>query len=97
MDRLMKYNEVKGVRFNLNAEHLEDELILTDPYEYIRIERLKNIANYDIAVYINDAKEEEYIVFEDSITFEEIEVRKVRIKLLNVMPGKSEIQVMLMR
>ena len=97
MDRLMKYNEVKGVRFNLNSEHMEDELILTEPYEYVRIESLRSIANYNIAVYINDAKVDEYIVFEDRVSFEDIEIRKIKLKLLNIISDENEVQVILMR
>jgi hypothetical protein len=92
----MKFNEVKGVRFQLYEEHAEDEIVLSEPYEYVKIEGIKSIANYNIAVYINDAREDEYICFEDSIAFEDIEVKKVRVKLLNAMMDK-EVQVTLMR
>ena len=97
MDRMMKFNEVKGVRINLTEEHLEEELVLNGTYEYVKIEGIKSIANYNIAVYINDAGEDEYIVFEDSIAFEDIEVKKVRVKLLELIKDNQEVQVTLMR
>ncbi len=40
MNRLMKYNEVKGVRFTLTEENLEDEIDLKECYEYVKIEDL---------------------------------------------------------
>lgn len=96
MDRLMKYNEVKGVRFNLDEEHTEDEIVLKEPYEHVKIEGINSIANYNVALYINDAGEDDYIVFGESVSFEDIEVKKVRVKLLNAMMDQ-QVQVTLMR
>ena len=32
MDRFMKYNEVKGIRFTLTGDKPEDEIILDEQY-----------------------------------------------------------------
>ena len=60
MDRFMKYNEVKGIRFTLTGDKPEDEIILDEQYEYVKIEDLQGASN--IAVYINDAKEDDYVI-----------------------------------
>lgn len=96
MNRLMKYNKVKGVRFQLTEEHSEDEIVLNRACEYVKIEGIRSLANYNVAVYINDAKEDDYIVFGESVSFEDIEVKKVRVKLLDAMM-EQEVQVTLMR
>lgn len=56
----MKYNEVKGVRFTLTSDKPEDEIILDEQYEYVKIEDIQGGNN--IAVYINNYLGVDYTV-----------------------------------
>ena len=95
MDRFMKYNEVKGIRFTLTDEKLEDEIDLKEQYEYVKIEDLQGASN--IAVYINDAKEDDYVILKDTIEFEDIAVKKIKVKYINNLGVDYTIQAILMR
>lgn len=95
MDRLMKYNEVKGVRFTLTGDKPEDEIILDEQYEYVKIEDLQGASN--IAVYINDAKEDDYVILKDTIEFEDIAVKKIKVKYINNLGVDYTVQAILMR
>lgn len=94
---LQKYNELKGSRLTLNSEHLEGEVILSESYSYVKIESVGGIANYNIAVYINDASEDDYIVFSQSLILEDIEIKKIKVKLVDSAFGENVIQFTLMR
>jgi len=93
----MRYNEVKGIRVNLTTDDNDKVISLEDSWEYIKVEELQDLAKSNIALYINDAKEEDYILFNRSIVFEEIEVKKVRVRLLNGLTDTYNIQLILMR
>jgi hypothetical protein len=93
----MRYNEVKGIRVNLTTDDNDKVISLEDSWEYIEVEELQDLAKSNIALYINDAKEEDYILFNRSIVFEEIEVKKVRVRLLNGLTDTYNIQLILMR
>lgn len=95
MNRLMKYNEVKGVRFTLTSDKPEDEIILDEQYEYVKIEDMQGASN--IAVYINDAKEDDYVILKDTIEFEDIAVKKIKVKYINNLGIDYTIQAILMR
>ena len=95
MDRLMKYNEVKGIRFQLNDEKLEDEIELKECYEYVKIEDLRGVNN--VAIYINNASEEDYVLLKDTIEFEDIAIKKIKVKLLREVSGQYIVQAILMR
>ncbi|MFR1823081.1 hypothetical protein [Clostridium saudiense] len=95
MDRFMKYNEVKGIRFTLTGDKPEDEIILDEQYEYVKIEDLQGASN--IAVYINDAKEDDYVILKDTIEFEDIAVKKIKVKYINNLGVDYTIQAILMR
>ena len=95
MDRFMKYNEVKGIRFTLTGDKPEDEIILDEQYEYVKIEDLQGASN--IAVYINDAKEDDYVILKDTIEFEDIAVKKIKVKYINNLGADYTIQAILMR
>ena len=97
MNRQMRYNEVKGIRVNLTTDDNDKVISLEDSWEYIKVEELQDLARSNIALYINDAKEEDYILFNRSIVFEEIEVKKVRVRLLNGLKDTYNIQLILMR
>lgn len=97
MNRQMIYNEVKGIRVNLTTDDNDKVISLEDSWEYIKVEELQDLARSNIALYINDAKEEDYILFNRSIVFEEIEVKKVRVRLLNGLTDTYNIQLILMR
>ncbi|CUN58564.1 MULTISPECIES: hypothetical protein [Clostridium] len=97
MNRQMRYNEVKGIRVNLTTDDNDKVISLEDSWEYIKVEELQDLARSNIALYINDAKEEDYILFNRSIVFEEIEVKKVRVRLLNGLTDTYNIQLILMR
>lgn len=95
MDRFMKYNEVKGIRFTLTGDKPEDEIILDEQYEYVKIEDLQGASN--IAVYINDAKEDDYVILKDTIEFEDIAVKKIKVKYINNLGVDYTVQAILMR
>ena len=95
MDRLMKYNEVKGIRFQLNDEKLEDEIDLKECYEYVKIEDLRGVNN--VAIYINNAAEEDYVLLKDTIEFQDIAIKKIKVKLLREVSGQYIVQAILMR
>lgn len=95
MDRLMKYNEVKGIRFQLNDEKIEDEIELKECYEYVKIEDLKGVNN--VAIYINNASEEDYVLLKDTMEFEDIAIKKIKVKLLREVSGQYIVQAILMR
>ncbi len=95
MDRFMKYNEVKGIRFTLTEENLEDEIDLKECYEYVKIEDLRGVNN--VAIYINNASEEDYVLLKDTIEFEDIAIKKIKVKLLREMSGQYIVQAILMR
>ena len=95
MDRLMKYNEVKGIRFTLTVDKTEDEIILDKQYEYVKIEDLQGASN--IAVYINNAKEDDYIILKDTIEFEDIAVKKIKVKYINNLGIDYTVQAILMK
>ena len=95
MDRFMKYNEVKGIRFTLTEEKLEDEIDLKECYEYVKIEDLRGVNN--IAIYINNAAEEDYVLLKDTIEFQDIAIKKIKVKLLREMSGQYIVQAILMR
>lgn len=97
MNRQMRYNEVKGIRVNLTTDDNDKVISLEDSWEYIKVEELQDLAKSNIALYINDAKEEDYILFNRSIVFEEIEVKKVKVRLLNGLTDTYNIQLILMR
>lgn len=97
MNRQMRYNEVKGIRVNLTTDDNDKVISLEGSWEYIEVEELQDLAKSNIALYINDAKEEDYILFNRSIVFEEIEVKKVRVRLLNGLTDTYNIQLILMR
>lgn len=97
MNRQMRYNEVKGIRVNLTTDDNDKVISLEDSWEYIKVEELQDLVRSNIALYINDAKEEDYILFNRSIVFEEIEVKKVRVRLLNGLTDTYNIQLILMR
>lgn len=91
----MKYNEVKGVRFTLTGDKPEDEIILDKQYEYVKIEDLQGASN--IAVYINNAEEDDYIILKDIIEFEDIAVKKIKVKYINNLGVDYTVQAILMR
>lgn len=91
----MKYNEVKGIRFTLTEENLEDEIDLKECYEYVKIEDLKGVNN--VAIYINNASEEDYVLLKDTIEFKDIAIKKIKVKLLREMSGQYIVQAILMR
>lgn len=95
MDRLMKYNEVKGIRFTLTEENLEDEIDLKECYEYVKIEDLRGVNN--VAIYINNAAEEDYVLLKDTIEFQDISIKKIKVKLLREVSGQYIVQAILMR
>ena len=95
MDRFMKYNEVKGIRFTLTEEKLEDEIDLKECYEYVKIEDLRGVNN--VAIYINNAPEEDYVLLKDTIEFEDIAIKKIKVKLLREVSGQYIVQAILMR
>lgn len=95
MDRFMKYNEVKGIRFTLTEEKLEDEIDLKECYEYVKIEDLRGVNN--VAIYINNADEEDYVLLKDTIEFQDIAIKKIKVKLLREMSGQYIVQAILMR
>lgn len=95
MDRLMKYNEVKGIRFTLTEENLEDEIDLKECYEYVKIEDLRGVNN--VAIYINNASEEDYVLLKDTIEFQDIAIKKIKVKLLREVSGQYIVQAILMR
>lgn len=95
MDRFMKYNEVKGIRFTLTEENLEDEIDLKECYEYVKIEDLRGVNN--VAIYINNAAEEDYVLLKDTIEFEDIAIKKIKVKLLREVSGQYIVQAILMR
>lgn len=95
MNRLMKYNEVKGIRFTLTEEKIEDEIELKECYEYVKIEDLKGVNN--VAIYINNAAEEDYVLLKDTIEFEDIAIKKIKVKLLREVSGQYIVQAILMR
>ncbi len=95
MDRLMKYNEVKGIRFQLNDEKIEDEIELKECYEYVKIEDLKGVNN--VAIYINNAAEEDYVLLKYTIELEDIAIKKIKVKLLREVSGQYIVQAILMR
>lgn len=95
MDRFMKYNEVKGIRFTLTEENLEDEIDLKECYEYVKIEDLRGVNN--VAIYINNAAEEDYVLLKDTIEFQEIAIKKIKVKLLREVSGQYIVQAILMR
>jgi len=80
-NRLMKYNEVKGIRFTLTKDKPEAEVVFDERYEYVKIEDLKSVDN--IAVYINDCAEDDYVLLHNSIEFQDISVNKIRVKFIN--------------
>lgn len=91
----MKYNEVKGIRFTLTEENLEDEIDLKECYEYVKIEDLRGVNN--VAIYINNAAEEDYVLLKDTIEFQEIAIKKIKVKLLREVSGQYIVQAILMR
>ncbi len=91
----MKYNEVKGLRFTLTGDKPEDEIILDEQYEYVKIEDLQGASN--IAIYINNAKEDDYIILKDTIEFEDIAVKKIKVKYINNLGVDYTVQAILMR
>lgn len=95
MDRFMKYNEVKGIRFELSDENLEDEIDLKECYEYVKIEDLRGVNN--VAIYINNASKEDYVLLKDTIEFEDIAIKKIKVKLLREVSGQYIVQAILMR
>lgn len=95
MDRFMKYNEVKGIRFTLTEENLEDEIDLKECYEYVKIEDLRGVNN--VAIYINNAAEEDYVLLKDTIEFQDIAIKKIKVKLLREVSGQYIVQAILMR
>lgn len=95
MDRFMKYNEVKGIRFTLTEENLEDEIDLKECYEYVKIEDLRGVNN--VAIYINNASEEDYVLLKDTIEFQDIAIKKIKVKLLREVSGQYIVQAILMR
>lgn len=95
MDRFMKYNEVKGIRFTLTEENLEDEIDLKECYEYVKIEDLNGVNN--VAIYINNAAEEDYVLLKDTIEFQDIAIKKIKVKLLREVFGQYIVQAILMR
>ena len=95
MDRFMKYNEVKEIRFTLTEENLEDEIDLKECYEYVKIEDLRGVNN--VAIYINNAAEEDYVLLKDTIEFQDIAIKKIKVKLLREVSGQYIVQAILMR
>lgn len=106
-DRYMKYKEVKGIRFNLHTEKvvddeviapkLEEEVILNSPYEYVKIESIGYCDKNRVAVYINDCKEDDYILLGNGLELAELSINKIKIKLLDVFTDEVNIQAVLMR
>lgn len=95
MDRLMKYNEVKGIRFTLTGDKPEDEIILDEQYEYVKIEDLRGVNN--VAIYINNASGEDYVLLKDTMEFEDIAIKKIKARLLREVSGQYIVQAILMR
>jgi len=93
--RLMKYNEVRGVRFVLTKDKTEAEVVFDERYEYIRIEDLQSTNN--IAVYINDAEEDDYVLLHNIIEFQDIAVKKIKVRLINNLNINYDVQVIVMR
>lgn len=106
-DRYMKYKEVKGIRFNLHAEKvvddeviaakLEEEVILNSLYEYVKIESIGYCDGSKVAIYINDCKENDYVLLGDGLELAELSIRKIRVKLLDVFTDTINIQAVVMR
>lgn len=97
MDRLMKYNEVKGVRFTLTEEGQTEVINLNGGYIYAKLEQLAGIVNNNIAVYVNDATEEDYVLFTEELVFEDIEIKNIKVKLLNKQTDSYILQLTLKR
>lgn len=97
MDRLMKYNEVKAVRISLTEEGETEVINLNGGYIYAKLEQLQGNINNNIAVYVNDTTEEDYILFTDEIVFEDIEIKNIKVKLLSKQADSYIIQLTLKR
>lgn len=95
MNRLMKYDEVKGLRFTLTGDKPEDEIILDEQYEYVKIEDLRGVNN--VAIYINNASGEDYVLLKDTMEFEDIAIKKIKARLLREVSGQYIVQAILMR
>lgn len=97
MNRYMKYREAKGVRVELTNTKKEEE-ILVDNYEYVRIENLSDCYK-KIAVLINNAQEEDYIIVDEVLELAEINIKKLRFKVLDngAVLDKYNVQAILMR
>lgn len=93
--RLMKYETVVGKRFVLNADNPEAEVVFDERYEYVKIEDLQGVDN--IAVYINDAEEDDYVLLHNSIEFQDIAVKKIRVRLINNLGIDYRVQAIVMR
>ena len=97
MNRLMKYNEAKGFRFTLSEAGQEEVIGLNDGYIYAKLEQLECIIHNNIAVYVNDATEEDYILFTDELVIEDIDIKKIKVKLLSKLADIYNVQVTLKR
>ena len=93
MNRLMKYDEVKGVRFTLTEAGQEEVIGLNDGYIYAKLEQLECIIHNNIAVYVN----EDYILFTDELVLEDIDIKKIKVKLLSKLEDVYNLQVTLKR
>lgn len=94
-NRLMKYETVKGIRFTLTKDKPEAEVVFDERYEYIKMEDLCGTNN--IAVYINDCAEDDYVLLRDTLIFEDIAVNKIKVKFINNLGIPYQVQAILMR
>ena len=90
---ITQYNEVKGIRVKLGITEgieKEKEIILDEDFTYLRLE-VEEL--HPVALYINNAGEEDYILVRDSIELRDLSINKVRLKLIEV--GRDEVNMQL--
>lgn len=99
MSRYMKYEEVKSIRLEYDdLNKLDKEIVLEDTYEYVKIELVRGFG--EVAVWINDCKEDDYIYLDNhvkTIELAEIAVKKIKFKQLKDTYADNMIQIILMK
>lgn len=99
-----KYRSYKAIRFNFYPQRneleakLENEIILDEKYDYIRVEYI-DCCYRNVELYLNEADDDNYIsLVNDTFELKDIAISKIRAKLPSVLSNEDvTIQIILMK
>ena len=91
---ITQYNEVKGIRAVLTPQEKEREIILDEAFTYLKLEIKKYC---QVAMWVNNSEEEDYILVDNSVELRDLSINKVKLKLIEIGRDEVNMQLILMK